>query len=258
MRLRIGWIVAIWTTIIALSVLVFMSMFNRIGEFGVWVEAMLFFIPATFVLIGSLMTFKTFSSKNPEKKTWLLFTIAAGSLVVAEIFRVVLHLVPSVLDKISWLDKMPYLSILLCFFFIVWGFWYQQGIIETKIGSNLRVLLTIVVIAFVFVLVFAFAFPIFKSTAGIVEKIFTLLFLIGDLFMFTGALAISTRMWGGTLSKPWILWSVGTAILVAYHMYFTAVVMQGNDPLEYGTGILLAIGLGFLVTSGELRRSLLE
>jgi hypothetical protein len=255
MRLRVGWIVAIWAIIVSLSVLVLIS--DSIGIFGVWSEAMLFFIPSAIAFIASFITFKAFSRNNPERKTWSLFTIAAGSLLIAEVLRAILHLLPSTID-VGWLMKLPYPFILICFIFIVWGFWYQQGIIETEIGTNLRVLLVIIMIAFIFVLFFALASPVFDSATSLFEKVFTMMFLIGDLFMFTGALAISIRMWGGKLSLPWVLWSIGTVILVGYHMYFTTVVMNGNDPLKYGTGILLAIGLGFLATSGEWRRSLLE
>jgi hypothetical protein len=256
MKLRIGWIVTIWTTIVSLSVLVIIS--DSIGMFGIWSEAMLFFIPSAIAFMAGIFNLQTFSKKNPEYKTWKLFTIGAGFLLIAEALRTVLHLLPMLEINTPFLAYLPYPFILVCFIFLVWGFWYQQGIIETEIGKNLRILLAIILIAFTGVLLFVVAFPAILASTSIVVKIFTLLFLVGDLFMFTGALAISIRMWGGTLSKPWILWSIGTVILVGYHMYFTALMIRGSNPIDFGAGILLAIGLGFLATSAEWRRSLLE
>ncbi len=256
MKLRIGWITIIWVSVLLLSVMTIFS--NSMGVLGDWSEAMLYFIPALFAFMAGIFNLQTFSKKNPEYKTWKLFTVGAGFLLIAEAIRAVLHLLPMLEINTPFLAYLPYPFILVCFVFLVWGFWYQQGIIETEIGKNLRILLAIILIAFTGVLLFVIAFPAILASTSIVVKVFTLLFLVGDLFMFTGALAISIRMWGGTLSKPWILWSIGTVILVGYHMYFTALMIRGSNPIDFGAGILLAIGLGFLATSAEWRRSLLE
>ena len=252
MRLRVKWIVSVWIVIIALAIL---SRFPDLGLFCDFSEAMLFFIPSVLAFASGVIIVNSFSNRNPERKTWFLFTLGAFSLVIAETIRTINHLI----NLPEWVSMVPFPFILVCFIFLVCGFWYQQSLIKTKIGTSVRVLIAIIILAFTAILIFVLAVPIFaKGTAfSRPQQIFTMAFIIGDLFMFSGAIAISLRMWGGKLSLPWNVWSLGTIILVAYHMYYTILLMNGNNPLEYGSGILLAIGLGFLATSCEWRRSLL-
>lgn len=253
MRLRVGWIVGIWVVIIALAIL---SRFPDLGLFCDFSEAMLFFIPSVLAFASGVIIVNSFSNRNPERKTWFLFTLGASALVIAETIRAINHLVSHLPE---WVSIVPFPLILICFVFLVWGFWYQQSLIKTKIGTSVRILIAIIILAFTAILIFVLAVPIFTTGTAFSQpqKIFTMAFLIGDLFMFSGAIAISLRMWGGKLSLPWNVWSLGSIILVTYHMYYTIVLMNGNNPLEYGSGILLAIGLGFLATSCEWRRSLL-
>ncbi len=253
MKLRTGWIISIWVVILALSAFVLVTKDSSVS--GMWAKSLILFVPSIFAWVSGIMIVRTFSTGNPERKTWVLFTLGASSLVIAEILRAILVFIP---NPAEFLSVLPFPFILICFMFLVWGFWYQQGIIETKIGTNIRVLLAIIVIIFVVILVFVIVLDLWSADSGLTEKIFTLLFLVGDFFMFTGALAISIRMWGGRLSLPWLLWSIGTIILVGYHLYFTFISMNGGDPFRFGGGIILAFGLGFLATSAEWRRSLLE
>jgi len=254
MRFRVGWIVGVWFVIVTLAV---MSIVTT-GLLGKYSQALLFFVPSVLAFSAGAIIVNSFSKRDAERKTWFLFTLGSLSLVIAEAFRAINHLLEMLPN---WFNLIPYPFILICFIFLIWGFWYQQSLIKTKIGTNVRVLIAIIISAFAIVLIFLFTSS-FLSTNGSglsdSAKIFTIAFLLGDLFMFSGAVAISLRMWGGRLSLPWNVWSLGTIILVAYHIYFTIILANGNNPVEYGTGILLAIGLGLLATSSEWRRSLLE
>jgi len=254
MRLRIGWLTVMWAVIVVLSVLIFLNFTDSTRD---WIEALLFLLPAILATIACYATFSTFSKKNPERKTWKLIVIGASSLVIAEIFRGLIHLVPA-FGNSTLISYLPYLFILVCFIFLIWGFWHQQMIIETTIGKNIQYLLLVIVIVFGIILFFGFVNPVLQSDRNAVSKGFMLIFLLGDLMMFSGALAISFRVWGGRLAKPWLVWSAGTIVLIGYHMYTSYLLISNNDILSTYTGVILAIALGIMSTACELRRSLLE
>ncbi len=254
MKLRYGWLVVIWSVVVFLCVLALLKLTPNLA---LWAEALLFLIPAVLASITSYSTYSIFKTKNPEKKTWKLIFIGALSLVIAEIFRGLIHLIPALSDN-TIIGYVPYIFILICFIYLIWGFWNQQTTIETTVGKNIQILLLIIIGVFAVVLYFAIVSPVLVSEKNTAFKVFMLIFVIGDLLMFSGALAISFRMWGGRLAKPWLVWSIGTLFIIGFHMYSSYVLIYQKSILASYTGIVLAVGLAIMATACEMRRSLLE
>jgi len=259
-RIRISWLVVVWLTTLVLIVAAFvLAQVQGLTDLTKWAQALLFLIPACFVTISSFSVYKRFSLHIPEKKTWTYLTISGFSLVLAEVFRLLEHTTPQ-LSQNNTIVMISNILIFVCFIFLIIGFWIQQENISTPLGTNVRVLLLILIGVFAVVLAIGFAKPMFASDLNTLPKIFMLVFLVGDLLMFSGALALSIRMWGGTLAKPWIVWSFGTLVLVGYHLYTTLMILNvsGASIVNEWTGTILAIGLGVLATAAEMRRSFQE
>lgn len=171
-----------------------------------------------FVVIAFLLLMKEFGLKTRPGVVWLFLSIGMALWLIGDFIwyydEVILQsesLFPSWADYAYTLGY-PILYIAL---------FIQLGIVKTKIEKKEWIIIILLSLIFLIVSTILVIYPVLIDTeSNFVEKFYSLVYPVGDVFLFILTTILVFRFRGGEFSKNWMLIATGFLVYIFNDLYF--------------------------------------